>query len=127
VIGTRGLAYKTPLSFERRQRIASYLSFFLQHAADEARAARLSHQFDVAHKLGTALSSLKHDFAIVECFKLRTVANADQGSALRLAAKEVHQLILAFGIERCRCLVKDDDIGIVKKDARERESLLFTT
>ena len=39
--------------------------------------------------------------------------------------KQLHQLVLALGIERRCRLVKHDDVGLVQEDAREREALLL--
>ena len=97
----------------------------VQPAAQQAGAPRPAHQLDVADQLGPAAPALQHDLSVVERFELGPVADADQRGLFRLLAQELHQLVLALGIERGGRLVEHDDVRVVQEDAGEGETLLL--
>jgi hypothetical protein len=49
-----------------------------------------------------------------------------EGRLFRTLDETLHELILARWIERSRRFVKDDDVGLVQKDAGEREALFLS-
>ncbi len=53
------------------------------------------------------------------------MADAHQRRTLRLLAQELHQLVLALGVERGGRLVQHDDIRIVQENKGERQTLLL--
>src|SRR5262245_66593153 len=62
----------------------------------------------------------------MECLELRAMTDADEGHTLTIDQR-LHEFLLTFWIESRRCLVENDDVRIVQKNAGEGQALLFTT
>ena len=92
-----------------------------QQLSDQSAAS----QPDVGDELGAAAAAFERDLAVVERLELRPMADADDRRCIELLRQQLHQLVLAFGVERRRGLVEHDDVGPMQQDAREREPLLL--
>ena len=75
--------------------------------------------------LRAAAPALEHDLPAVERLELGPMADADDRGRVELVGQQLHQFVLALGIERRGGLVQHDDVGPMQQDPRERESLLL--
>ena len=58
-------------------------------------------------------------------FEFDAMRHADDGSIGEFLVDELHHFILAFCIERGRCFVQHDNVGVMQKQPGEGEALLF--
>ena len=87
---------------------------------------RLLNELNVGDELCAAVAPFEYDLAAVESLQLGTMPDAHDRGVRELLRQETHQPVLAHRIERRGRLIEHDDIGLVQKDAREREALLLS-
>ena len=68
----------------------------------------------------------QYELALVECFKLGAVSDADHGGFGEPLHDQSHQMVLARRIESGSGLVHHDDVRPMDEDAGECEPLHFT-
>ena len=98
---------------------------WMEPAFDETSMAWLMEQVYVGHELRALAPTLEGDLAAVERFELRPVRDADDGGRTELRRQELHELVLAGGIERGCRLIEHDDVGPMEQNSREGQSLLL--
>jgi hypothetical protein len=83
-------------------------------------------QMDIADEAGATAPAFKYNLSGMKQFEFGTMAHADQCRMVRFPNQQLHELVLALRIQCSGRFVEDDDVRVLKDNARECKTLLFT-